>query len=229
MPRCGPILVRLLRLGMPPLHRQSPERRYDAELVVPPRPFMSLPSASSLPIRVVGRTMPQTRQPPPRELAPIIPPTGGKFHTAHNPRCSARQHCRLAVPSRGASEGDFKLAQPQAVRWFCDDAEAVVPLSATPIQLGDPDLYALLHLLRPDQLPSRREHEQSQLERPRRHRMRTPHGPALDPCTQSWRHRGNERQKYLRAPSDLPHRPDRISVRILLDDFWADVRRLTDD
>jgi hypothetical protein len=48
----------------------------------------------------------------------------------------------------------------RAVRWFCDNAEAVVLLSATPIQLGDPDLYTLLHLLRPDPLPSRREHEQ---------------------------------------------------------------------
>jgi len=48
----------------------------------------------------------------------------------------------------------------RAVRWFCDNAEAVVLLSATPIQLGDPDLYTLLHLLRPDLLPSRREYEQ---------------------------------------------------------------------
>ncbi|WP_295429214.1 helicase-related protein, partial [uncultured Thiodictyon sp.] len=48
----------------------------------------------------------------------------------------------------------------RAARWFCDNAEAVVLLSATPIQLGDPDLYTLLHLLRPDLLPSRREYEQ---------------------------------------------------------------------
>ena len=37
----------------------------------------------------------------------------------------------------------------RAVRWFCDNAEAVVRIEATPIQLGDPDLYTLLHLLRP--------------------------------------------------------------------------------
>lgn len=46
------------------------------------------------------------------------------------------------------------------VRYFCDNAEAVVLLSATPIQLGDNDLYTLLHLLRPDVLPSRHEFDQ---------------------------------------------------------------------
>ncbi len=46
------------------------------------------------------------------------------------------------------------------VRHFCDNAEAVVLLTATPIQLGDNDLYTLLHLLRPDVLPSRREFDQ---------------------------------------------------------------------
>jgi ATP-dependent helicase HepA len=48
----------------------------------------------------------------------------------------------------------------RTVRWLCDNAEAVVLLSSTPIQLGDADLYNLLHLLRPDLLPSRREYEQ---------------------------------------------------------------------
>lgn len=46
------------------------------------------------------------------------------------------------------------------VRYFCDNAEAVILLSATPIQLGDNDLYTLLHLLRPDVLPSRHEFDQ---------------------------------------------------------------------
>ena len=45
-------------------------------------------------------------------------------------------------------------------RYFCDNAEAVVLLSATPIQLRDNDLYTLLHLLRPDVLPSRQAFEQ---------------------------------------------------------------------
>jgi len=38
----------------------------------------------------------------------------------------------------------------QAVKYFCDNAEAVIFLTATPIQLGNQDLYTLLNLLRPD-------------------------------------------------------------------------------
>lgn len=38
----------------------------------------------------------------------------------------------------------------QVARYFCENAEAVLLLSATPIQLGDNDLYVLLNLLRPD-------------------------------------------------------------------------------
>ena len=45
----------------------------------------------------------------------------------------------------------------RTVRYFCDNAEAVVLLSATPIQLGDDDLFNLLQLARPDLLPSRRD------------------------------------------------------------------------
>lgn len=48
----------------------------------------------------------------------------------------------------------------RTVRYFCDNAEAVVLLTATPIQLGDNDLFTLLHLLRPDMLPSRQAFEQ---------------------------------------------------------------------
>lgn len=47
----------------------------------------------------------------------------------------------------------------RTVRYFCDNAEAVVLLSATPIQLGDNDLFNLLQLVRPDLLPSRRDFE----------------------------------------------------------------------
>ena len=36
------------------------------------------------------------------------------------------------------------------VRYFCDNAEAVLFLSATPVQLGSEDLYTLLNVLRPD-------------------------------------------------------------------------------
>ncbi|MEO8644034.1 helicase-related protein [Pseudomonas sp.] len=38
----------------------------------------------------------------------------------------------------------------QAVRYFADNADAVVFLSATPVQLGREDLYTLLNVLRPD-------------------------------------------------------------------------------
>jgi len=38
----------------------------------------------------------------------------------------------------------------QAVRFFCDNAEAAVFLTATPIQLSDNDLFVLLNTLRPD-------------------------------------------------------------------------------
>lgn len=38
----------------------------------------------------------------------------------------------------------------QGVRYFCDNAGAVLFLSATPVQLGSEDLYTLLNVLRPD-------------------------------------------------------------------------------
>ncbi len=38
----------------------------------------------------------------------------------------------------------------KAVRFFCDQAEAVVFLTATPIQMGSNDLFVLLNVLRPD-------------------------------------------------------------------------------
>lgn len=38
----------------------------------------------------------------------------------------------------------------QGVRYFCDNAEAVIFLTATPVQLGSADLYTLLNVLRPD-------------------------------------------------------------------------------
>ena len=38
----------------------------------------------------------------------------------------------------------------EAVRFFCDNAEAVLFLTATPLMLGSDDLFVLLNLLRPD-------------------------------------------------------------------------------
>jgi len=38
----------------------------------------------------------------------------------------------------------------QGIRYFCDNAGAVIFLTATPVQLGSEDLYTLLNVLRPD-------------------------------------------------------------------------------
>ena len=38
----------------------------------------------------------------------------------------------------------------QGVKFFCDNAEAVIFLTATPIQMGNQDLFTLLNVLRPD-------------------------------------------------------------------------------
>jgi hypothetical protein len=38
----------------------------------------------------------------------------------------------------------------QGVRYFCDNAGAVLLLTATPVQLGSDDLFTLLNVLRPD-------------------------------------------------------------------------------
>lgn len=48
----------------------------------------------------------------------------------------------------------------QTVRYFSDNAEAAVLLSATPIQLAGNDLFNLLNLLRPDLLPTRQHFDQ---------------------------------------------------------------------
>jgi ATP-dependent helicase HepA len=38
----------------------------------------------------------------------------------------------------------------QGIRYFCDNAQAVVLMTATPVQLGSNDLFTLLNVLRPD-------------------------------------------------------------------------------
>ena len=38
----------------------------------------------------------------------------------------------------------------QGVRYFCDNAQAAILLTATPVQLGSNDLFTLLNVLRPD-------------------------------------------------------------------------------
>lgn len=45
---------------------------------------------------------------------------------------------------------DTSTYSHQAVRFFCDHAEAAIFLTATPVQLGSHDLFVLLNTLRPD-------------------------------------------------------------------------------
>lgn len=48
----------------------------------------------------------------------------------------------------------------QGVRYFCDNAQAVLFLTATPVQLGTDDLFKLLNVLRPDLVIDRASFEQ---------------------------------------------------------------------
>jgi superfamily II DNA or RNA helicase len=53
------------------------------------------------------------------------------------------------------------------VRYFCDNAQAVVMLTATPVQMGSDDLFTLLNVLRPDLIIDRPSFEQ--MAEPNRH------------------------------------------------------------
>ena len=55
----------------------------------------------------------------------------------------------------------------QGIRYFCDNAQAVVLLTATPVQLGSEDLFTLLNVLRPDLVIDRASFEQ--MAEPNRH------------------------------------------------------------
>ena len=48
----------------------------------------------------------------------------------------------------------------QGVKYFCDNADAVIFLSATPVQLGSDDLFTLLNVLRPDLIIDKASFEQ---------------------------------------------------------------------
>ncbi|MFS8117466.1 MAG: DEAD/DEAH box helicase [Microcoleus sp.] len=48
----------------------------------------------------------------------------------------------------------------QGVRYFCDSAQAVLLLTATPVQLGSDDLFTLLNVLRPDLIIDRASFQQ---------------------------------------------------------------------
>ena len=53
------------------------------------------------------------------------------------------------------------------IRYFCDNAEAVILLTATPVQLGSDDLFILLNVLRPDLVIDRSSF--AQMSEPNRH------------------------------------------------------------
>jgi ATP-dependent helicase HepA len=55
----------------------------------------------------------------------------------------------------------------QGVRYFCDNAQAVLFLTATPVQLGSDDLFTLLNVLRPDLVIDRTSFEE--MAAPNRH------------------------------------------------------------
>src|SRR5699024_7609499 len=51
---------------------------------------------------------------------------------------------------RNGSMEKEKAFEYKCVKYFCDNADAVVMLTATPLQTSDDDLFTLLNLLRPD-------------------------------------------------------------------------------
>jgi ATP-dependent helicase HepA len=59
-------------------------------------------------------------------------------------------HFDLVIVDEAHHLRNTSTAIHQGVRYFCEQAEAVIFLSATPIQMGTNDLYVLLNLLRPD-------------------------------------------------------------------------------
>jgi len=59
-------------------------------------------------------------------------------------------HFDLVIVDEAHHIRNQDTARHKAVRFFCDNAEAVIFLTATPIQLGSHDLFVLLNTLRPD-------------------------------------------------------------------------------
>src|SRR6266852_2613935 len=59
-------------------------------------------------------------------------------------------HFDLVIVDEAHHLRNTNTATHQGVRYFCEQAEAVIFLSATPIQMGTNDLFVLLNLLRPD-------------------------------------------------------------------------------
>ena len=59
-------------------------------------------------------------------------------------------HFDLIIVDEAHHIRNQNTANHDAVRFFCENAEAAVFLTATPIQLGNHDLFVLLNVLRPD-------------------------------------------------------------------------------
>lgn len=59
-------------------------------------------------------------------------------------------HFDLVIVDEAHHIRNQNTANHEAVRFFCENAEAAVFLTATPIQLGSHDLFVLLKVLRPD-------------------------------------------------------------------------------
>ena len=76
----------------------------------------------------------------------------------------------------------------QAVRYFCDHAQAAVFLTATPVQLGSQDLFTLLNVLRPDLV----------IDRPSFEQMAAPNG-FINAAVSHCRAEGNRWQGEARA------------------------------
>ncbi len=61
-------------------------------------------------------------------------------------------HFDLIIVDEAHHLRNTNTATHQGVRYFCEQTEAVIFLSATPIQMGTNDLFVLLNLLRPDHI-----------------------------------------------------------------------------
>ena len=79
----------------------------------------------------------------------------------------------------------------QAVRYFCDNAEAAIFLTATPVQLGSGDLFTLLNVLRPDLV----------IDRPSFEQMAEPNG-SINAAVRHCRSGGEDWQGRVRACLD---------------------------
>lgn len=59
-------------------------------------------------------------------------------------------HFDLVIVDEAHHIRNYNTANHEAVRFFCENAESAVFLTATPIQLGSHDLFVLMNVLRPD-------------------------------------------------------------------------------